>query len=73
MSSNSKAKKFLEEQGMKLETTSVLTVIDGCMRQPDLCNLLESYHQYRINEDNSNNRFNQDNEDGCGFLYENLH
>ena len=73
MSSNSKAKKFLEEQGIKLETTSVLTVIDGYMRQPDICTLLEDYHQYRINQDNSNSRSNDYGEDGCGFLYENLH
>jgi hypothetical protein len=37
------AKTFLESKGIKLESTTLITYIEGAMRQPDLINLMEEY------------------------------
>lgn len=37
------AKQFLKEQGIDLKLTTLIIVIDGHMRQPDLVNLLEQF------------------------------
>jgi len=44
------AKEFLESKDIKLETTCVMTVIDGFMRQPDLCLIMEQYADLKIKE-----------------------
>ena len=44
------AKEFLEAQGINLNTTSLFTVIDGYVRQPELCILLENYANIKILE-----------------------
>jgi uncharacterized protein YqgV (UPF0045/DUF77 family) len=41
-----KAKKFLESMGINLETTTVISLIDGKFRQPDLCHIMEEFHEY---------------------------
>ena len=50
------AKEFLEAQGINLNTTSLFTVIDGYVRQPDLCLLLETYSKFKILEHNNSNK-----------------
>jgi hypothetical protein len=37
------AKEFLESEGIDLNKTAFLTVVDGYMRQPDLCVLMEKF------------------------------
>jgi hypothetical protein len=37
------AKEFLESEGIDLKKTALITVIDDCMRQPDLCVLMEKF------------------------------
>ncbi len=44
------AKEFLENQGIIMETTSLFTVIDGKVRQPDLCELMEKYADLETKE-----------------------
>lgn len=44
---------FLESEGIKLETTALLSVIDGYMRQPDLCYLMNKYAELKLAEKNS--------------------
>lgn len=41
---------FLAMQGIELESTVLNTFIDGCVRQPDLCNLMEDYAKMKIQE-----------------------
>lgn len=50
------AKEFLEAQGINLNTTSLFTVIDGYVRQPDLCLLLETYSKFKIIEHENSNK-----------------
>lgn len=42
--------KFLEEQGIDLKQTALLCVIDGFMRQPDLCALLNQFAEIKVKE-----------------------
>jgi hypothetical protein len=44
------AKQFLESKDIKLETTCLMTMIDGHMRQPDLCLIMEQYADLKIKE-----------------------
>jgi hypothetical protein len=44
------AQEFLEAKGMNLESTALLTMMDGFMRQPDLCMIMEQYARYKIKE-----------------------
>ena len=37
------AKEFLESKGIDLNTTALFCVIDGYVRQPDLCLLLQEF------------------------------
>lgn len=41
---------FLAMQGIELESTVLNTFIDGCVRQPDLCNIMEEYAKMKIAE-----------------------
>ena len=41
---------FLESKGINLNTTSLYTIIDGFVRQPDLCLLMEEYAKIKIQE-----------------------
>jgi hypothetical protein len=41
---------FLAMQGIELESTVLNTFIDGCVRQPNLCNLMEEYAKMKISE-----------------------
>ena len=41
---------FLEIKGIKLNTTSLYTILDGYVRQPDLCLLMEEYAKIKIQE-----------------------
>lgn len=47
------AKEYLESQGINLNGTTLITYIDGYLRQPDLCKLLEDYHLFKLNELNN--------------------
>jgi len=44
------AKEYLESLGIKQKTTAVISLIDGCLRQPDLILLLENYSQLKLQE-----------------------
>ncbi len=44
------ATEYLESLGMKLETTSLLTVTDGFMRQPDLLHILDGFAVKKMEE-----------------------
>lgn len=44
------ALEFLEEQGIDLNQTALVCVIDGYMRQPDLCSLMELYAEVKVKE-----------------------
>ena len=44
------AQEFLEAKGMNLESTALLTMMDGFMRQPDLCMIMEQYARHKIKE-----------------------
>jgi hypothetical protein len=41
---------FLAMQGIELESTVLNTFVDGCVRQPNLCNLMEEYAKMKISE-----------------------
>ena len=41
---------FLKEQGIDLNQTALLTVIDGYMRQPDLCALMNQFAEIKLKE-----------------------
>ena len=41
---------FLKEQGIDLRQTALLTVIDGFMRQPDLCALMNQFAEIKVKE-----------------------
>ncbi len=44
------AEKFLNDNGMELQKTQLLSFIDGCMRSPNLCALMEQYHEAKLKE-----------------------
>jgi hypothetical protein len=44
------AVEFLETKGINLNTTSLYTILDGYVRQPDLCLLMEEYAKIKILE-----------------------
>lgn len=44
------AEEFLKEQGIDLNQTALLSVIDGYMRQPDLCSLMEEFAKIKVKE-----------------------
>ena len=44
------AKEYLNSIGIDLNKTSLFTVIDEYVRQPDLCSLLENYANLKIEE-----------------------
>jgi hypothetical protein len=44
------AQKFLEVNGIDLNTTVFSTLIDGFMRQPDLITLMDTYAAQKIKE-----------------------
>lgn len=45
------AKDFLENVfEMKMQTTQLLSVIDGVLKAPDLCFLMEEYHLAKLKE-----------------------
>jgi len=45
------AKDFLENVfEMKMQTTQLLSVIDGVLKSPDLCFLMEEYHLAKLKE-----------------------
>ncbi len=41
---------FLNDKGIQLNTTCLNTVIDGFMRQPDLCGLLDEFAKIKVKE-----------------------
>lgn len=45
-----KAHEFLQEAGINLFQTALFTIIDGCVRQPDLCWLMECYAKAKVAE-----------------------
>ena len=45
-----KAQEYLKELGINLSLTTLLSVIDGAIRQPDFCHLMEEYANYKIEE-----------------------
>jgi hypothetical protein len=47
---NISAEQFLEAKGMKLESTCLITMVDGFMRQPDLLSLMDEYARLKIKE-----------------------
>lgn len=44
------AKDYLESKGIFLENTTMVSFIDGAMRQPDLVSLMEEYARLKIKE-----------------------
>lgn len=44
------AKQFLEFKGILLQNTTLITYLDGALRQPDLLELLEEYSRIKIKE-----------------------
>ena len=44
------AKEYLKEQGIELNATSLICFIDGYMRQPDLCLLMENYAKHILEQ-----------------------
>jgi hypothetical protein len=49
------AKEYLKEQGIELNATSLICFIDGYMRQPDLCLLMESYAKHILEQQQPKN------------------
>ena len=43
-------KEFLEAKGIDLNQTALFCVIEGFVRQPDLCILLEQYYEEKAKE-----------------------
>jgi hypothetical protein len=41
---------FLKEQGIDLNQTALLTIVDGFMRQPDLCALMNKFAEIKVKE-----------------------
>ena len=41
---------FLKEQGIDLNQTTLLCVIDGYMRQPDLITLMNQFAEIKVKE-----------------------
>jgi len=50
------AKEYLKEQGIELNATSLICFIDGYMRQPDLCLLMENYAKHILQQQNTENK-----------------
>lgn len=44
------AQQFLEFKGILLQNTTLITYLDGALRQPDLLELLEEYSRIKIKE-----------------------
>jgi hypothetical protein len=44
------AEQFLNNNGIELQKTQLLSFIDGCMRSPNLCALMEQYHEAKLKE-----------------------
>ena len=44
------AKEYLEAKGIVMENTTLISFIDGAMRQPDLISLMEEYAKLKIQE-----------------------
>lgn len=44
------AKQFLEFKGILLQNTTLITYLEGALRQPDLLELLEEYSRIKIKE-----------------------
>ena len=40
---------YLDAKGIDLNTTCVLTVVDGYMRQPDICQMLQEFSDINNN------------------------
>lgn len=49
------AENFLNTQGIDLKTTALNCVIEGYMRTPSLCSLLETFANVRIEEERTGN------------------
>lgn len=45
--------KYLEEHGIDLKATSLISYIDGAMRQPNLVELMRGYHLAKQAEEDS--------------------
>lgn len=43
-------KEFLSSHGIELEATQLLSFIDGYIRSPDFCYLMEEYHKAKMKE-----------------------
>lgn len=50
------AKEYLEEQGIELNATTLICFVDGYMRQPDLCLLMENYAKHILQQQNTENK-----------------
>lgn len=50
------AEEYLKEQGIELNATSLICFIDGYMRQPDLCVLMENYAKHILQQEKSKNK-----------------
>lgn len=48
-------KEWLEAQGIKLAQTALFCVIDGYVRQPDLCGLMKRYADERYQTNTKSN------------------
>jgi hypothetical protein len=44
------AQEYLKEQGIELNATTLICYIDGYMRQPDLCLLMENYVKHILEQ-----------------------
>lgn len=44
------AEEYLQSLGINLKQTALLTVIDGYMRTPDLCVIMENYASEKIRQ-----------------------
>jgi hypothetical protein len=47
------AKEYLKEQGIELNATTLICFIEGYMRQPDLCVLMENYAKHVLEQQKS--------------------
>jgi hypothetical protein len=47
------AKEYLKEQGIELNATTLICYVDGYMRQPDLCLLMENYAKHILEQQHS--------------------
>lgn len=44
------AQEFLTYKGIELQNTTLITYLDGALRQPDLLELMEEYSRVKIKE-----------------------